>query len=181
MIYNINLERFIAVNGKMGWRILVILDEVMQKFPSVPWDKLKITSYKNNGYGGYFVHKPFALNFYVSPWITNKDLRFLVYHEVGHLLDYVHGDMQVDEENRVFFKGKLQSAEFANDILAEANMHELNCNDEDAKFMIRVYASLPSEYSANCFAVAHCPYIPDDGNFEIMYKVASGEIPLYRF
>lgn len=102
--------------------------------------------------------------------LTIEDIRFIVYHEFGHLLDLKNGRYELkvrdDNDHDVFFDGVMIDNENYYRLAAEiANNPEFGSADYE-------YHSMPEELSANLYAFLNSNVIPHDISLKLGYDIA---------
>lgn len=102
------------------------------------------------------------------PWksMPREDLRFIVFHEFGHVVDILEGRFYIDENETVIFNNQEVSEYYINFAMIF---------DDDM-----MYCSLPHELSANTWALKS-GVVPLLEKTLICYKTATGEIPVINF
>lgn len=97
------------------------------------------------------------------PWKTMpyEDLRFIVFHEFGHVVDVMAGRFYMDENDNVIFN---------NEEVSETAIQFAMIFDDDV-----LYCSLPHELSANRWALKS-GVVPLLERTLVCYKTATGEI-----
>lgn len=117
--------------------------------------------------GMYFHLGELTVNLEVNAKVDDTDIVFSVWHEFGHVLDWVHGVLWCEETEEAIFMCFNGWRKTTYDIMLENNREDYTDGERHVK-----YATMPHELSANVYAYLNCGTKPADEMLAISYELA---------
>lgn len=174
----VNVNGLIRRNGMENTKmILECFEEVVNLYPELKWSEQSITGSWGERTGlAYYDHWNMRFVFILGRFELHRDnIRFLVFHEVGHFVDCCNGRLKL-APNTFLFEDKKVDTDHLVMLIAKMDVFVRNGLTADDSPMIKEanqlwsdYGSLPHELSANAFAAAHTTRPTNDFGLGIFY------------